>query len=141
MLQAYPIILTKEGKTVMAEFPDVPEALTVGANEKEALAWALDALVVALTGYLDDRRDIPQPSKVKPHQKLVVLPPLIASKLAIYQIMRDQNVTQAELASRLDCDGRHIRRLLDLDHYSRLDLIDEALHALGKKLVIDIQAA
>ncbi len=37
------------------------------------------------------------------------------------------------------CDARQIRRLLDLDHHSRMDFIDDALHQLGKKLVVDIQ--
>ena len=139
MQQAYPVILTKDGDSIIAEFPDVPEAMTIGANKDNALGWAQDALVVALSGYLDERRDIPQPSKSKVGQETIVLPPLIASKLAIYQAMRDKNVTQAELADKLHCDARQIRRLLDLDHHSRMDLIDDALHELGKKLIIEIQ--
>src|SRR6266487_65324 len=138
MQQAYPVILTKDGKTIIAEFPDVPEAMTVGADEDNALEWAQDALVVALSGYLDDRRDIPKPSRPKAGQMTVALPPLIASRLAIYQAMRDQGVTQSELADKLHCDARQIRRLLDLDHHSRMDLIDDALHELGKMLVVDI---
>ena len=90
MQQAYPVMFTKEGDSVIAEFPDVPEAMTVGANEDNVLERAQDALVVALSGYLDERRDIPKPSKPKVGQKAVILPPLIASKLAIYQAMRDQ---------------------------------------------------
>lgn len=141
MLQAYPVVLTKDRDSVIVEFPNVPEAITVGANEDNALAWAQDALVVALSGYLEDRRAIPKPSKPKVGQKTVILPPLVASKLAIYQAMREQGFTQAQLATKLHCDARQIRRLLDLDHHSRLDLIDDALHILGKKLVIDIRAA
>lgn len=140
MQQAYPVILTKDGDSIIAEFPDVPEAMTIGADDDNALEWAQDALVVALSSYLDDRRDIPKPSKLKEHQKSVVLPPLIASKLAIYQAMRDQRVSQSDLADRLHCDAKQIRRLLDLDHHSRMDLIDDALHQLGKKLVVDIQS-
>jgi antitoxin HicB len=140
MLQAYPVILTKEGYNIIVEFPDVPEAITIGADEENALEWAKDALIVALSGYLDERKDIPQPSKPKAAQKVLALPPIIASKLAIYQAMRDQKVTQTDLAERLHCDTRQIRRLLDLDHHSKMDFIDDALHALGKKLVIDIQA-
>lgn len=139
MQQAYPVVLTKDGDSIIAEFPDVPEAITVGADEDNALVWAQDALVVALSGYLDERKDIPKPSKPKTGQKLIVLPPIIASKLAIYQAMRDQGVTQAALAERLHCDARQIRRLLDLDQHSRMDFIDDALHELGKRLVIDIQ--
>ena len=63
MLQSYPVILTKdENDTIIAQFPDVPEAITVGADDTNALDWSKDALVVALTGYIEERRDIPQPS-------------------------------------------------------------------------------
>ena len=66
MLQSYPVRLTKdENGTVIAQFPDLPEATTVGADETNALDWAQDALVVALTGYIEDRRNIPPPSKLK----------------------------------------------------------------------------
>jgi antitoxin HicB len=140
MQQAYPVILTKDGNSIIAEFPDVPEAMTTGSDENNVLEWAQDALVVALSGYLDERKDIPKPSKLKTGQKTVILPPMIASKLAIYQAMRDQRVTQAELAKRLHCDAKQIRRLLDLDQHSRMDFIDDALHELGKMLVIDIQS-
>ncbi len=139
MQQAYPVILTKDGKNLIVEFPDVPEAITIGKNKNNAIEWAQDALVVALSGYLDERKDIPKPSKPKMGQITIVLPPVIASKLAIYQAMRDQKVTQAALAERLHCDARQIRRLLDLDQHSRMDFIDDALQELGKRLVIDIQ--
>jgi antitoxin HicB len=139
MQQAYSVILTKDGDSIIAEFPDVPEAMTIGADENNALEWAQDALIVALSGYLDERRDIPKPSKPKAGQSTIALPPLIASKLAIYQAMRDQGVTQSDLADKLHCDARQIRRLLDLDHHSRMDLIDDALHELGKQLIVDIQ--
>jgi antitoxin HicB len=139
MQQAYPVTLTKDGSNSIAEFPDVPEAITVGTDKDNALKWAQDALVVALSGYLDERKDIPRPSKPKAGQDTVVLPPVIAAKLAIYQAMRDQKMTQSKLAERLHCDTRQVRRLLDLDHHSRMDFIDDALHELGKRLVIDIQ--
>ena len=97
--------------------------------------------MVALSGYLDDHRDIPQPSQPQRGQHIVALPPLVALKLAIYQAMRDQGLSQSELAKRLGCDSRQVRRLLDLDHNSRLDLLSEALEALGKRLVIEVADA
>jgi hypothetical protein len=33
MQQAYPVVLTRDGKNIIAEFPDVPEAMTVGADK------------------------------------------------------------------------------------------------------------
>jgi hypothetical protein len=34
-----------------------------------------------------------------------------------------------------------VRRLLDLDHRSRLDQLETALGALGKRLVLEVQDA
>ncbi|MBW2618591.1 MAG: hypothetical protein JRC92_06925 [Deltaproteobacteria bacterium] len=65
----------------------------------------------------------------------------MAAKLAIYQAMHDQEVSQLELAERLGCDARQVRRILDLDHASRLDQLEAALKALGKRLVVDIREA
>ena len=83
MLQSYPVILTPdENGTIIAQFPNIPEAMTVGADETNALEWAQDALVVALTGYIEERRDIPTPSKRKKGQRIVHLPPQVAMKAA-----------------------------------------------------------
>lgn len=142
MLQSYPIFLTPDKNgSVIARFPDVPEAMTVGADENNAVEWAQDALVVALTGYVDDRRDIPPPSKPKRGQKSVNLPPQVAMKLTIYQAMRDQGVTQAALGECMGVDSRQVRRILDLDHNTSLAQLLRALQCLGKELVIDIQDA
>jgi len=142
MLQRYPLILTKdENGTLIAQFPDLPEAMTVGADETNAIDWAQDALVVALTGYIEERRDIPPPSKPKKGQKTVHLPPQIAMKLSIYQGMRDQGITQATLGECIGVDGRQVRRILDLDHNTSLSQLVRALKCLGKELVIDIRNA
>jgi antitoxin HicB len=142
MLQSYPVTFTHdENDTIIAEFPDVPEAMTVGSDEKNAFDWAQDALIVALTGYIEERRDIPPPSKAKKGQKSVHLPPQIAMKLAIYQSMRDQKVTQAALGDCLGIDGRQVRRILDLDHNTTLSQLTAALKCLGKELIIDIRDA
>jgi len=142
MRQTYPVNLTPdENGTVIAEFPDVPEAMTVGSDNANALEWAQDALIVALSGYLEERRDIPPPSKASKGQQSVHLPPQVAMKLAIYQAMRDQKITQAVLGERLGVDGRQIRRILDLDHNTTLSQLTSALKCLGKELVIDIRDA
>lgn len=138
MLQAYPVNLTKDDEGYVVQFPDVPEAITVGADVDNAIQWAQDALVVALSGYIDDKKDIPKPSKPAKKQLTVALPPMAASKLAIYQAMRNNNVSQAQLAEKLNCDARQVRRLLDLDHNSTLDQLASALRVLDKQLIIDI---
>lgn len=142
MLQSYPVTFTHdENDTIIAEFPDVPEAMTIGSDEKNAIDRAQDALIVALSGYIEDHRDIPPPSKAKKGQKFVHLPPQIAMKIAIYQSMRDQKVTQANLGQCMGIDGRQVRRILDLDHNTTLSQLTSALKCLGKELIIDIRDA
>ncbi len=138
----YRVVLKRASNgTVVATFPDVPEAHTVGNDEAQALARAPDALETALAIYVDERRDLPRPARPRKGQRAVTLPPMAAAKLAIYQAMRDQGVTQVALARRLGRDPKDVRRLLDLMHRSRLDRLEAALAALGKRLVIEVRDA
>ena len=55
----YPVTLTPDDGTVLVTFVDLPEAITFGANEAEALALAVDALETGLSFYVDARRLCP----------------------------------------------------------------------------------
>ena len=138
----YRVVLERaSNETVIATFPDVPQAHTVGNDEAQALARAPDALETALAIYVDERRGLPRPTRPRKGQRVVTLPPMATAKLAIYQAMRDQGVTQVELAQRIGCDPKDVRRLLDLMHRSRLDRLEAALAALGKRLVVEVRDA
>lgn len=139
MKLAYPIILKRDHHGYIVSFPDIPEALTIAKKINTALERAEDALIVALSGYLDQHLDIPLPRKPYAGQHTIMLPPTLAIKLSIYQTMRDQGVSQVTLAERLQCDTRQVRRLLDLDQHSRMDLLDQALNALGKQMIVSIK--
>jgi antitoxin HicB len=68
----------------------------------------------------------------------VVLPALTEAKLALYTAMRAARIGKAELARRLNCHLPQVNRLLDLRHASRLDQLEAAFRALGKRLCIQI---
>ena len=142
MLQAYPVVFREDRNgTTIAEVPDVPGTMTVGGDRTEALERVRGALVLMLSAMMEDREPIPRPSKPKRGQRVVALPPLVAAKISIYQAMQERSITQVEFARRLGCDDRQVRRLLDLGHQSRLDQLEEALHVLGKRLILDIENA
>jgi len=139
---AYPAVVNPdENDTVFIIFPDVPEAMTNGRNAAEALDYAVDALTVALSLYIDDDRDIPRPSRPKRGQPIVAVEPLAAVKLAIYQAMREAGITQAALAARMKVNKKIVQRILDLDHQSTIEQLENALAALGKELVIEVRDA
>ncbi|MGH8512989.1 MAG: type II toxin-antitoxin system HicB family antitoxin, partial [Gammaproteobacteria bacterium] len=59
----YPAKLTPDNRgNLTVTFRDIPEALTEGRNEREALGEVIEGLVAALGGYVNERREIPQPS-------------------------------------------------------------------------------
>ncbi len=136
----YPVSLepAEEGGFVVT-FPAVPEAITQGEDEEEALARAAGALETALEFYTEEGRDLPKPGKPRRGQRSVRPSALICVKLAVYQTMRDEGVRKAELARRLGWHLPQVDRLLDLHHASRLDQAEAALHALGRRLVVDLR--
>jgi antitoxin HicB len=139
----YPVrMLPDDNGTVLVTFPDVPEAITFGENEQDALTRAAEALEAALSIYIDRNADIPKASQPKAKVSLVIgLPALTNAKISLYAAMRRAGVTRAELARQLGWQKSQVGRLLDLNHESRLDQIERALRALGKRLEIRVTAA
>lgn len=135
----YPVILEAqpEGGFVVT-FPNVPEAITQGEDEDEALLYAIDALETALSFYVDDRMPLPVPSKPKRGQKTVRPSALECAKLGVYQAMTEQGIKKAELARRLGWHMPQVDRLFDLSHASRFDQIEAAARALGRHIEVRV---
>jgi antitoxin HicB len=134
----YPVTLTPDDSTVLVTFADVPEAITFGADEGEALLHAIDALETGLSFYVDARKPLPAPSKPKRGQKTVRPSALECAKLGVYQAMTDQGIKKAELARRLGWHMPQVDRLFDLRHASRMDQIEAAAAALGRHIEIRV---
>ena len=137
----WPVDLQRqEDGSVLVSFPDIPEALTEGATEVEALAEAQDCVIAALGGYVEGRHPIPAPSPVR-GRATVALPVLVAAKIALYGAMHGQGVSNTALAARLGLSEGAVRRLIDLDHRSHIGQVETALYALGQRLTVATRAA
>ena len=117
----------------MVSFPDVPEALTEGADETEALDEAEDCLIAALGGYMSRGWAIPQPSFAE-GRPVVRLPERVRSKLALYVAMRESGIRPEALAKRLGRPRACMDSLLDLDERSGETQLQEALAALEESM-------
>ena len=135
----YPVTLTIDDGTVLVTFADVPEAITFGSDEQEALLQAVDALESGLSFYVDARQPLPVPSKAKRGQKTVRPSALECAKLGVYQAMTEQGIRKAELARRLGWHMPQVDRLFDLRHASKFEQIESAAAVLGKRLVLNIE--
>lgn len=135
----YPVKLepAEEGGFVVT-FPDVPEAITQGEDEDDAMLQAAEALETALDFYLDENRIVPLPSRIKRGYKFVELPTSLAAKILLLNEMNAQKVRPVELARRLSVTPQEVNRLVNIHHTSKIDSIAGALRALGK--VLDVRA-
>ncbi len=139
MRYAYAVEIEVEPEGITITCPDVPEMITCGDTEAEALARATDALVSALSFYTDDGRPLPVPTATGMH--IVSVPALAAAKFALNDAMVAAKLSNVELARRIGIDEKSVRRLRDPLHRSHIGQVETALAALGKRVLIDIAAA
>ncbi len=125
---------------VTVAFPDVPEAVTFGETRTEAEGRALEALLSGLSMYVDANQRVPAASPAR-GRPVVAVPALEAVKLALHDAMLAEGVTNAALARRLGCDEKAVRRLRDVLHRSKIEQIEAALAALGKRIEITVRQA
>jgi antitoxin HicB len=136
------LIPADEGGFV-ANFPDLPNGWSQGETREEALAHAEDLLEEMVLGRMASNEDVPLPSppSADDNRPRVMLPALTAAKLEAYRAMRAAGLNKRQLAERLGWQPSQVTRLFDGRHASRLDQIEAALAALGRRLVIDSEAA
>ena len=122
-------------------FRDLPEAVTQGEDVAEAIAQASDCLEEAIAGRIRLEESIPEPSRMRKGEYPVPVPALMAAKAAMFLAMKETGLTKVQLAKRLKCDEKEVRRMLNPRHKSRIDRIEAALEALGKQLIVGYRAA
>ena len=120
-------------------FPDVPEAITEGETLEDAMAMAEEALEVALTFYVEASKDLPKPGPLRKGMRMVPVPALSEAKFMLYDTLRAAGVRKVELARRLGCSPSQVDRLLDINHKSKLERLQAAFAALGKRLSVHVR--
>ena len=135
---AYPITLEHDDGSLLVSALDFPEVTTFGDDREEAVARAVSALEEAIAARIHDRKAIPSPSSGETY---AVLPTLTSVKVMLYQGMMEQGIGKAELARRLGWHLPQVDRVLDVQHRSRLDQVDAALGAIGRRLHVTAAAA
>jgi antitoxin HicB len=133
----YPAEIDEAADGVTVTCPDVPEMVASGTTRAEALAQAPDALVSALSFYVDDDHALPPPSPAR-GRTLIAVPALEAAKLALHDAMLSTHVSNVELARRLALDEKSVRRLRDPLHRSRIEAVEAALQSLGRHLEVTV---
>jgi len=132
-----PAIFSESPDGVTVTFPDVPEAVTWGATRLDAKERAADALISALSIYVEENRPNPKPSPA-PGRDMVSVTTLEATKLALHDAMLAAGVSNLELAGRLGLDEKAVRRLRDPLQRSAIGAVEAVLRCLGKRVEITV---
>lgn len=132
---AWPVdlVAAEEGGFIV-NFPDLPNGWSQGETRDEAVARAEDLLDQMILGRMAHNEDVPRPSPAK-GRPIVAVPALTAAKVEAYRAMRAAGLNKGQLAKRLGWQPSQVTRLFDGRHASRLDQVEAALQALGRRLV------
>lgn len=138
----YPVTLhTDENPGVAITCRDIPQVNSFGDTEEEALREAIDGIETALSMYVDHRLAIPQASAPEPGERVVHLPSVTVAKIILWNTMMERGMRKADLCRLLDVKPVAVDRLVDFLHTSKMEQIERALAALGKRLSVSVEAA
>jgi antitoxin HicB len=134
----YPCEIERVDDSLLVRFPDVPGALTEVGPGEDFDTLARDCLVAALGGYVEHRLAVPRPSAAK-GRPTVTLDVMTSAKLALAAAMEDARMSNTSLAGKLGVTEKIVRRLLDLDHASRIERLERALALFDQRLELSVR--
>lgn len=132
----YPAQFEQIGERYNISFRDIPEAITCAEQRDQAPKMAEAAILSALGGYFTDRRQIQLPSQALEGEILIAIPMSVFAKVLLLNAMIEQNISNVDLAKRINIQQQEMQHILSLHHSTPIDRIELALAALGKQLAM-----
>lgn len=136
----YPVALRPEGGEVHAYSEDLPEAIAAGVTEADALREMREALAVAVRGRIKDGMVLEPPRAARDGEHGVSLSSRLAAKALLYVAWKQSGMSKVALAAKMGRAESEVRRILDPDHGTKLDQLEEAAIGLGGRLVVAFEA-
>lgn len=120
---------------------DLPELNSFGEDRQHAISEAVDAIETTLSIYVDQRRTIPEATLALPGEQTIYLPAVTTAKIHLWNEMMARGMRKADLCRLLGVSQTQGDRLVDFLHTSKMEQLEAALVALGKRLSITVEAA
>ena len=138
----YPALLRPDRTgEIVVSFRDLPECLTSGTDDAEALIEATDALEEAIAGRIKRGDTIPAPSARRSGERRVAVPSGMATKAALALAFRASGLSPDAFAALAGTDDESISRMLDPKHRTAPGHIERVLRMLGQQLVVEVGSA
>ena len=123
---------------ITVTFANIPEAITCGNNEEDAMLMAEDCLLTAVEIYFEQEWKFPLPTKPKKGEKAVYLPDSVYSKVLLHNAMIEKKISNAALARAMNSTPAEVQRIVNVHHKTKIDTIGKALNAIGFQLQMSI---
>jgi DNA-binding XRE family transcriptional regulator/predicted RNase H-like HicB family nuclease len=141
----YDAFVRREGKHVLAEFPDCPGCQTFADSGDELAGAAKEALEGWLEAHLVGRQVPPRPgehSRAPVGAKLARVPVRagLAAALGVRWARHDAGLTQAELGKRAGVTQQQIAKVEDPDENPSLETLEKIAHALGRGVDVALES-
>ncbi len=135
----YPAVVTREGRYVLAEFPDCPGCQTF-AEDRESLESNAEE---ALTGWLESNlgRDLvpPRPSHKSGKDILLVpVPVSLGLRMELRWARDEAKLTQAQLAKRIGMTQQQLASLESENANPTFNTITRIAKGLGRNVVVSL---
>jgi antitoxin HicB len=136
----YAARITQKRKKFYVSFRDFygGKPVASGATQEEALAATREWLFSEASLALDSAQKLPDPTSPQDGEVLVEMPVTAQVKLLLLYELIDQNMTAADLARRMGVPRSSVQNIIRADHATKIDTLDKALRALGKRINIEL---
>ncbi|WP_114230092.1 type II toxin-antitoxin system HicB family antitoxin [Pseudomonas aeruginosa] len=134
MLYEYKIIAHEENGHFWSSCPDIPEAHSAGDSLEELIENAVEGITLALSIYVGRKQEIPHSSGKGDHP--ISLPAMTVAKIILWNQMVMQNMSKADLAERLGISPTAAGRLVDFEHASKMESVENALSLFNLRLQV-----
>lgn len=130
----YKIVAHEENGHFWSSCPDVPEAHSVGDTLEELLENAVEGITLALSIYVERRQLLPEVTDRGDH--FVRLPVITVAKGLLWDMMLRCNMTRTDLADALGISPTAAGRLVDFEHTSKMESLENALALFSLRLQV-----
>lgn len=128
----------EETNSYEISFVDFPDIQGVAYCEEDIELEAADTLTTGLADFISSRTLIPAPTKCDNEAIEIHLPILSCLKIALHNAIIQTDTRKADLARKLNLNSQQIDRLLDIEHASKIDALEQALYLLGYEVKVTV---
>ncbi|WP_455428389.1 hypothetical protein [Dryocola sp. LX212] len=136
----YPVTITYDAETMRYQgiCRDFPCVNCIGLTADEISSRLERMLIQCIAKLIQQRLPVPEGSVANETEMNIHLPLLVAMKTALHNSLVESGTRRAHLARRLGIHAPQMNRLLDLNHFSRIEMLEKALILSGKSVTLTV---